>query len=71
LTGVPHIGQHLPGITQTVSPLSKQAGHLLPGTGSFTGSGVGSPTGLSEPSPNSGRLEPNSSSDKYSNAAIK
>ena len=27
------MGQHLPGITQTTSPLSKQEGHLLPGTG--------------------------------------
>jgi len=26
-------GQLFPGITHTVSPLSRQAGHLLPGTG--------------------------------------
>jgi len=29
-TGVPHWGQHLPGITQTVLPLAKQVGHFLP-----------------------------------------
>lgn len=28
------MGQHLPGITHTVTSLSKQEGHLLPGTGS-------------------------------------
>lgn len=32
LTGVPHAGQHLPGMTQTVSPLARQEGHFLPGT---------------------------------------
>ena len=45
-TGVPQSGQHLPGITHTVSPFSKQAGHLFPGTGTsfipeFPSLGVG------------------------------
>jgi hypothetical protein len=32
LTGVPHCGQHLPGMTQTVSPRSRQDGQRRPGT---------------------------------------
>ena len=32
MTGVPHVGQHFPGITHTVWPRSRHAGHRRPGT---------------------------------------